>query len=998
MRSFRAFTAAFVVALQRLWAKKGLATASALGFVMAVALAYTLPLYADSVYQRILNRDINDTTGPSRIPPFWFDFRYDNWSNYAAADQFITTWAPRIIGLPLRSSVRYFQTGSFRVFSMQSLTSTQLTDPLFWSPIASIDHFADHVSLVSGQMADTVPVPASSVGSSDSPDIVRVKQLPEIKILVSRALADQMSLNVGDRLVLISKQDYRSAVKQPVYIAGIWMPRDRGDPYWINYQWDVLQRMVYIDPLSFVKLAPAMKSEIVRADWGMDFAGTDFHVRDVAEFLDRVNSLMKLVKSQQMPISLGYSPQDKLLAYQKQSDALTLELYAFSMPVFVLVFVFLILVAGLMANSQRNEIAVLRSRGATVLQVFGISLLEALILGVLSLALAVPVAMGCAVILGQTRSFLAFTGGAWLSVAPTPAILPGGILVAMAAVIVTVLPIIGAARHTIITYRLDQARLMTRPLWQRAAFDLLLLLPAAYWTYLLHKQGIVDLPGIGASGTDPYGNPAMFLVPSLAMLALSLLFIRIVPLLMRVLTLLLSRLRGVSLLLALRQLERSPGLYVIPMFLLMLTLALASFTASIASTLDNDLVAQTRYGLGSDVLLKQTGEDQGAVTPATADAGNGGGSNSSSTTSLSIGNIGVRVGDSSGVSASSAAVPPASYAPIYEFLPISQYLQVPHVQAAARAGRYAATLRLGGVDVQGHVLGIDRLDFPAVAYWHDSFAAQSLGALMNELASRPEAVLIPTSMMKQYGLGIGDRLPLSVFFPGETLQTRFVVAGSFDLWPTWYPKNPDDGPLLVGNLDYIFQEAQGQFPYDVWIKVRSGADMTSIVPQVRALGQRGYADNVTSTINEQLNRPERQGLFGVLTIGFIAAALFTALGFALYAVFSFRQRYIEMGVLRAIGLSVPQMVAFVGWELVLVLVCGAAGGTLLGVAASRIYIPFLQTVNASRAMPFEVIINWPEIGVIYMLFGALFAAVLVVLSFYLRRLRIFQAVKLGESL
>ena len=44
-------------------------------------------------------------------------------------------------------------------------------------------------------------------------------------------------------------------------------------------------------------------------------------------------------------------------------------------------------------------------------------------------------------------------------------------------------------------------------------------------------------------------------------------------------------------------------------------------------------------------------------------------------------------------------------------------------------------------------------------------------------------------------------------------------------------------------------------------------------------------------------RPERQGLFGLLSVGFIASALLTVLGFLLYAMFSFHRRFIEMGML-----------------------------------------------------------------------------------------------------
>src|SRR5690242_5529960 len=119
MRSIRTFLAIFAVATRRLWAKRGLAGASAMGFIIAVALAYTLPLYADSVYQRILNRDISYSgSADSRIPPFLFKFRYDTWGDYAVADQFLHTWAARTLKLPLKSEIRYFQTNSFRMFAV----------------------------------------------------------------------------------------------------------------------------------------------------------------------------------------------------------------------------------------------------------------------------------------------------------------------------------------------------------------------------------------------------------------------------------------------------------------------------------------------------------------------------------------------------------------------------------------------------------------------------------------------------------------------------------------------------------------------------------------------------------------------------------------------------------------------------------------------------------------------------------------------------------------
>lgn len=137
----------------------------------------------------------------------------------------------------------------------------------------------------------------------------------------------------------------------------------------------------------------------------------------------------------------------------------------------------------------------------------------------------------------------------------------------------------------------------------------------------------------------------------------------------------------------------------------------------------------------------------------------------------------------------------------------------------------------------------------------------------------------------------------------------------------------------------------------------------------------------------------------MLSVGFGAAGLFTVLGFFLYSVFTLRRRTIELGVLRAIGFGAGQMAVYLGCELALLLGVGMAAGTLLGVIASRLYIPFFQisATDEGRALPFAVIVAWPEIYRIYAIFGGLFVVALIALLLLLRRMRIFEAVKLGES-
>ena len=73
-----------------------------------------------------------------------------------------------------------------------------------------------------------------------------------------------------------------------------------------------------------------------------------------------------------------------------------------------------------------------------------------------------------------------------------------------------------------------------------------------------------------------------------------------------------------ALLLALRQLARAWTQYTSPLLLIMLTLGLACFTASMAKTLDRALIDRTYYEVGADLRLSELGEPSGGESESTA--------------------------------------------------------------------------------------------------------------------------------------------------------------------------------------------------------------------------------------------------------------------------------------------------------------------------------------------------------------------------------------------
>jgi putative ABC transport system permease protein len=267
---------------------------------------------------------------------------------------------------------------------------------------------------------------------------------------------------------------------------------------------------------------------------------------------------------------------------------------------------------------------------------------------------------------------------------------------------------------------------------------------------------------------------------------------------------------------------------------------------------------------------------------------------------------------------------------------------------------------------------------------------------MNRLAVDPASLLVSRTFLAQHGLAVGDPLRLRVSTAGEFHEIAFTVAAPLDFFPTLYPQ---DGPFFVANLDYVHQELGGVFPYNVWLATDPAVPSEEIVAELRALRLTAAAvADARAIITQEQNRPERQGLFGLLTAGFLASALLTVLGFLIYAIVSFQRRFIELGALRALGLSISQMAGFLVGEQLLLILTGAGLGTLLGVSASRLFIPFLQTGEGKTAQvpPFVVQIAWEELWLIYAVFGVMFLVAVAVLIVSLLRMKIFEAIKLGE--
>lgn len=176
-------------------------------------------------------------------------------------------------------------------------------------------------------------------------------------------------------------------------------------------------------------------------------------------------------------------------------------------------------------------------------------------------------------------------------------------------------------------------------------------------------------------------------------------------------------------------------------------------------------------------------------------------------------------------------------------------------------------------------------------------------------------------------------------------EVTYAAIATFD--------NPDLMGRVVVSADVLtadFGERRNSY---VLIGVADGADADAVrrelgtllkdrFPNVEALDRQGYKDRVSQSIDQVL------GLIYVLLALAIVVSLF---GIVNTLALSIHERTREIGMLRAIGMSVRQMRRIVRYEAVITALIGAVLGTVIGVFFGWIVIQPLKDDGFSFTFP-----------------------------------------------
>jgi len=299
------------------------------------------------------------------------------------------------------------------------------------------------------------------------------------------------------------------------------------------------------------------------------------------------------------------------------------------------------------------------------------------------------------------------------------------------------------------------------------------------------------------------------------------------------------------------------------------------------------------------------------------------------------------------------------------------------------------------------LLSVDRIALPKVMYFRRDFSRESLGGMMNQLASQADAIILPRSILTATGLMIGDPFPVDMMLTQDMaaaglkpFRLTFKIAGVFDYFPTVY----EDKPGALVNADYLDAMTGATFPNGVWMRLKPDADTAQIVQALNDLKvQPNRIKDLAAIIYEDQQKLEYVGIFGLLSICFLAGAALAAIGILVYSLSSITARSQRFAALRALGLTQGQVMRMILIEYAFTLAYGIVAGTALGVGASMLYVPLypLSDEKALPVPPFRPLIDWQGATWLAGLMALALAIILAGVLLKVWRERISEVLRMG---
>jgi putative ABC transport system permease protein len=900
----------FSLALRHLRRHWRMNIAVLLGLTLAVALLASLPVYAVAVAARELDQDLQEARPTERnllISGTRYTFNDELYEQLRAS-----------LGEPFQDRLVVRQA----TLAADPLSPAELKQhkAVSFLEVNSFDKLSDMVRLVEGRL----------------PDQIRLEEaLPDrpapVEAIIGAGAAELTGYGVGDRLTA-------NNAFHRLDIVGIVEPLDPYDDIWGE---DLSAFSIAIDtsdpnvdtvtlPLiiastsmrSNFKFVPIFRHSVL---WRILLNHKALSVDNAQAFHADLINLQTQLGTRYATISTGLV---RILAdYLARLSHVRTTLFLLIAQAFVFVLYSLTILTSFVLERSQTELTTLSGRGASAWQITLVFALEYLILAFPAALLLGPVLAGSAM-----RLWVASSGENVTVMLPRESWLLSGLSAGLAW-FALVVPVYPAARRDVPRWQGMRSRPPRLSVAQKLYFDLFLLATGALLYWQLNQSGSFVARRLGDT---KLADPLLLVGPSLLLVAVAMVILRLFPYFLQLMAWAFQRLRGLMLPLGFQRLARDPLKPSRVVLLISLASGLILFTNSFGDSLSHSQEEMAHYLAGADLRVSL---DQ--------------------PTRLSI----------------------------------DQLTGLPGVLTVASVFRTTVQTESGQPI---HLFAVDPSTFDQVARYPASLTDLKFTALMRviQLDFEPTATEVPAVFSYSALPGankVGDLVLLNL--AGQHIPLG--VRGSINNFPTL------SGSFVIVSLAALEARAglgdRLSGTREAWMSIDPAHRQDLI--RHPTLNQRILGDTQVE-LHTLRSDALAQGMSGAFRLNTLTLALLSVAAFMLVSFFAAQGRVLEFGVLRAMGLSLRQLLELLVTEGVLVIALGLVAGTFIGYGMVQIMIPYLsQALSASLAGTTikEILVDWPAIARMYLLLIACYGLALLLLLLVLLRAGVHQTLRIGDE-
>ena len=946
----------FKLALKKILNNKALMLSLFTGILSAIVIACTIPMFSQAISHRMFVTQLENYQDANNISPSSVVFscslssfansdeeltNLDNfkfYDEYLEKDLFKNLYMPAFVKSKTLSCATMFSS-DYRDKQLSTVNQVVLK---------ATDTYENAIEIIDGRM------PQSNLDENGY-----------VEVMISRAHNYNSKYSVGTILNLAyNRIDLEaSSLKEPlvkVIIVGIFdyqqnscspfIEKDSANELYCNY--DLFYNHIFTE-----------KALCSSATWYYSGDFTKYDLNKIEETISSINRFNSNVNAWGLKGSskIVIPPIEQYMLYSDNVKVVNVLLVLFYSPVLILITFFIFMISKFVAENDKNEISMFNSRGASRKQIVFLYFLQGGIIAALGIVLAPILSLVICTLLGTTSGFLEFSQRAPIKTVISFSSIIFSFIAACVAILIMIIPVYNSAKVEIVV----QKRKKTNKLLETGILVFLTVLSgliAGYSYYNLVYQGL------GVITPDESVQPLAYVFLICFFLFVALLFVLLYPFIIKIIFNVSNIKWKPAQYSAFSRISNMAIKEKFIIIFLTLTIAIGAFSSVCARTLnyniDNSLTYQYPCDIMADVQFYSIKDNEQIKRRFLFD------------------NV-------EGIDATRVV---KGYEPRLN------------------------TKRGKSISENLNMLAIETDKFPQIVQWNENVLPKTLEYYMGVLNNEADTCIISSNVATLLEVEKNDVIYLR---PDSTLKGNVVlpvVVGEIvDAWPTYSKTTGDinsltnkEQYLLVVNVKSVDRIAPN-LAYSVWMNTDKSVTELKYLTVKLGAETNNLADKTSTRLTNIVNgakekymgqiNPLRQATNGSLTLGFLAVMFICAVGFIIYWTISIKSRTLQIGTMRALGMSFKEVSEMILWEQLLICAASVVLGIGSGICSGFLFSPLLQSAFGKMGdmPPYQTVFEFVDIikllvFIVVLVGVSIFAGIIM-----LKKIKAATAVKLGEE-